>query len=273
MDKREFLELLKRDEEFRYAVAGLLGLEEVLRRLDRSERELVRLREDFNKLLREVREGFKRHDEEIAQLRKEIAELRKEMLEGFKRHDEEIAQLNEEVARLRREMYEGFKRHDEEIAQLRKEMLEGFRRHDEEIAKLRREMYEGFARLERSISALGARWGVMAEEAFREALRGVLERELGLKVARWVGFDEEGLVYGYPESVEVDVAIVDGEVILVEVKSHARASDVYTLKRKALLYERLEGRKPARLILVTPHADEKALKAAEKLGVEVYTKT
>ena len=39
--------LLKEDIEFRYAVAGMLGLEEILRRLDRHESELVRLREDM----------------------------------------------------------------------------------------------------------------------------------------------------------------------------------------------------------------------------------
>jgi hypothetical protein len=32
--KREFLELLDRDLEFRYAVAGYLGLSEILKRLD-----------------------------------------------------------------------------------------------------------------------------------------------------------------------------------------------------------------------------------------------
>jgi hypothetical protein len=30
------LKMLKEDEEFRYAVAGLLGLEEILKRLDRN---------------------------------------------------------------------------------------------------------------------------------------------------------------------------------------------------------------------------------------------
>ncbi|MGY0288408.1 MAG: hypothetical protein ACUX7D_06600 [Candidatus Methanodesulfokora washburnensis] len=47
--KRRFLKLLKEDEEFRYAVAGLLGLEEILKRLDRHEEQLVKLREDMNR--------------------------------------------------------------------------------------------------------------------------------------------------------------------------------------------------------------------------------
>lgn len=40
-EKRRFLKALEEDQEFRYAVAGLLGLGEVLN-------ELRRLREDFN---------------------------------------------------------------------------------------------------------------------------------------------------------------------------------------------------------------------------------
>ena len=47
--KDEFLTLLEKDKEFCYAVAGLLGLEEILRRLDRNVQELVRLREDMNR--------------------------------------------------------------------------------------------------------------------------------------------------------------------------------------------------------------------------------
>ena len=37
--KSEILRLLRDDDEFRYAVAGLIGLEEILKRLDRHEEE------------------------------------------------------------------------------------------------------------------------------------------------------------------------------------------------------------------------------------------
>ena len=112
----------------------------------------------------------------------------------------------------------------------------------------------------------------MAEEAFRSAVKGLVEEELGLKVERWTRFDGEGKVFGYPSQVDVDVAVSNGKVILVEVKSHVGPSDVCTFKRKAELYEELEGRKPSRLLLVTPYAEEKAIEAAKHLGIEVYTK-
>lgn len=205
--KEEFLSLLERDREFRYAVAGLIGLGEVLRRLDE-------------------------HGERMVKIEEELAKLR-----------EDMNKLREDMNRLR-----------------------------EDMNKLREDMNRSFMLVERHISALDTRWGLMSEEAFREGIKGLVERELGFKVERWVKFDGEGFVYGYPSQVEVDVAIHDERLILMEVKSHVRASDIYIFRRVAEFYEKVEGRKPARLIMVTPYADEKAMEASLRLGIEVYTK-
>ena len=198
--KSRMLKLLREDEEFRYAVAGLIGLDEILKRLDRHEAELVKLRQD------------------VVELRREMVELRRDMVE------------------------------------------------------LREDMVKGFELVNRHISALGARWGLMAEEAFREGLRGVLEKEMGFKVERWRTYDESGKVFGYPSEVEVDVTVRDEKLILIEVSSHVRASDVLQFKRKAELYREKTGRKPDKLIIVTPYPDEKAVEASRKLGIEIYSK-
>jgi hypothetical protein len=309
------LRLLKEDEEFRYAVAGLLGLEEILKRLDRNEQELVRLREDMAKMfekheerfarieeeirriwqeiakLREdMTKGFERHDREIERLTEELtklredmvkgferhdaefAKLREDMTKGFERHDREIQRLTEEMNRLREDMMKGFERHDRELERLREDMIKGFERHDMEIARLREDMMKGFDAMNRRISALGARWGLESEEAFREGLRGILEKELGLKVERWTAFDETGSVFGHPSQVEVDVAVSNGKVMLIEVSSHVKQADVAALVKKAELYERITGRRPDRLIIVTPFVEERAMEAALKLGVEIYTR-
>ncbi len=167
-----------------------------------------------------------------------------------------------------REVLERLDRHEEQLVKLREDM----NRLREDMNKLREDMVKGFERVERHIVALGARWGVYSEEAFRSALRGILEEEFGAKVERWTTYDEKGLVYGYPSKVEVDVVVSDGKLILIEVTSHARASDVSELKKKAELYYEKEGVKPDRLIIVTPYADEKARKACLKLAVELYTR-
>ncbi len=207
-------------------------MEEILKRLDRHDEELAKLREDMNK--------------------------------GFERHDKELAKLREDMNR-------GFARYDAELAKLREDMNKGFERHDKELAKLREDMNKGFALMERHISALGARWGLITEEAFREGLKGLLEKEFGLIVEKWEHFDQEGFVYGYPSQVEVDTAIKDGKVILVEITSHARASDIYTFKRKAEFYEKVTGKSPSRLLVITPYAEEKAKEASKRMNVEIYT--
>ncbi|MBC7130839.1 DUF3782 domain-containing protein [Candidatus Bathyarchaeota archaeon] len=230
--KEEFLSLLEHDREFRYAIAGLLGLKEILLRLDEHGERMVKLGEEMVKL-----------EERMVKL------------------EEGMVRLGEELVRLREDMVAGFKRHDEEFAKVWNE-----------LARFREDMNRGFMLLERHISALGARWGLMSEEAFREGIKGLVEKEFGFRAERWVKFDGEGFVYGYPSQVEVDVAVHDGRLILVEVKAHVGVSDVYMFKRKAEFYERVEGKHPQRLVMVTPYADDKAIEASRRLGVEIYTK-
>ncbi|MEM2305250.1 MAG: DUF3782 domain-containing protein, partial [Candidatus Methanomethylicia archaeon] len=141
-----------------------------------------------------------------------------------------------------------------------------------DLVKLREDMLRGFELIDKRISALGARWGIMIEEAFREGLRGLVEREFGFRVERWRGYDDSGRVYGYPSDIEVDIAIKDERIILIEISSHIRSSDIIQFKRKAEIYYEKTGRKPDRLLIITPYIEEKALEASKKLGIEVYTR-
>ncbi|MEM2120582.1 MAG: DUF3782 domain-containing protein [Archaeoglobaceae archaeon] len=304
--KETIIEMIEKDKEFRYAIAGAIGLQEILKRFDkheeillRHEEELKKLREDMSegfrrheeillrheeelkKLREDLLAGFKRHDEILLRHEEELKKLREDMKEGFKRHDEEMAKLredmyagfkrhDEEIAKLREEMVAGFKRHDEEMAKLREDMYAGFKRHDEEIAKLREDMSEGFKLLRNQISALGARWGIMSEKAFRNGVEGIVEKEFGAKVERWVKKDFDGFVFGYPSDVEVDVVIRDRRTILVEIKSSISQGDVLVFKRKAEFYEKETGVKPSKLVMVTPFADEKAIELAANLGIEIF---
>jgi hypothetical protein len=170
------------------------------------------------------------------------------------RHEEEIARLREDMVKLR------------------EDMTKGFERHDRELAKLREDMMKGFGLVNRHISAIGARWGVMAEDAFREGLRGILEKEFGVKVDRWITRDEDGIFYGFGSVIEVDVAVKDGKTVLIEISSSVDRAKVAAFLRMAQLYERKTGIKPDRLIMVTPYADENAIEAAREVGVEVYTR-
>ncbi|MEM2424559.1 MAG: hypothetical protein QXM00_08800 [Candidatus Bathyarchaeia archaeon] len=83
--------------EFRYAVAGYLGLSEILKRLDVLAEEQVRLREDMIA-------GFRRHNEILEKHAQEIAKLREDMITGFKRHDEEMARLREDFNKIYKQL-------------------------------------------------------------------------------------------------------------------------------------------------------------------------
>ncbi|MGC8666443.1 MAG: hypothetical protein ACP5UK_07160, partial [Conexivisphaera sp.] len=64
-EKRRFLRALKEDEEFRYTVAGYLGLSEILERLDRHEEAIRKLWEEV-KALREGQEKLWENYEKLA---------------------------------------------------------------------------------------------------------------------------------------------------------------------------------------------------------------
>ncbi len=78
--KSKFLELLKSDEEFRYVVAGFIGLDQVLN-------ELKKLREDFNKLYQKSLE----HDKRFEKIEKTLVDHGKRL----SRIELELGALNE----------------------------------------------------------------------------------------------------------------------------------------------------------------------------------
>lgn len=124
---------------------------------------------------------------------------------------------------------------------------------------------------DRSIGALGARWGLQSETAFRNALAGILEENFGVQVMRINEYDEQGVVFGRPDQVELDVIIKNGVLLICELKSSIDKAGMYIFERKARFYEQRHGRKAQRLIVISPMIDAKARKVAEKLGVEMYS--
>jgi len=82
--KKNFLKLLEKDIEFRYAVAGYLGLSEILKRFDKLE-------EERNKLF----EGQKRILENIEKIWEEIRLLREEQIKQSKILEEHSKVLKE----------------------------------------------------------------------------------------------------------------------------------------------------------------------------------
>jgi hypothetical protein len=100
--KREFIELLEADKEFRYTVAGYLGLSEVLRRMDRMEERMLALEERMLKLeerMLKVEENQERLWEAVKRLEEGQNKLWRYVKSGFKELREMLGVTFEATAR------------------------------------------------------------------------------------------------------------------------------------------------------------------------------
>ncbi|RLE60156.1 MAG: hypothetical protein DRN53_06430, partial [Thermoprotei archaeon] len=190
-----------------------------------------KLRDEFIKLLEE--------DIEFRYIVMSFLGIR-EILERIDKNTEAIRNLQEQVRILQKQMTE----HTEAIRSLQGQVVENTKA----IRSLQGQTLELTKELKRlgdRISALGARWGLIAEEVFRESLRKFLQDYFKVtRVERWEHYDEGGFVYGYPSVVEVDLIIKDEVHYLVEVKSSTSKSDISELYRIGILYEKKTGVKP-----------------------------
>jgi hypothetical protein len=83
------------------------------------------------------------------------------------------------------------------------ELAQAQLRTEHEVTHLRRTV-------ETQLGGLGARWGIQTEEAFRNAMKTILE-EVGFTAKRYLAYDTEGEVFGRPDQVELDLVIQDSK--------------------------------------------------------------
>jgi len=124
---------------------------------------------------------------------------------------------------------------------------------------------------EQNIGALGARWGIASEASFRAALKGILEDSFGVQVLNVNEFDDEGMVFGRPDQVELDIIILNGLLIMCELKSSMSKGEMYIFERKVRYYEKRHQRTVDRLIVVSPMVEAKAREVARAVGIEVFS--
>ena len=141
----------------------------------------------------------------------------------------------------------------------------------ERFDRLHEEIMAQAQKHDRSIGALGSRWGVQTETAFRNALAGILEKNFGVQVLSIMEYDDEGTVFGRPDQVEIDIIVKDGLLLICELKSSIDKAGMYAFERKAQFYEKRHQRKASRLLVISPMVDPRAQKVAEQLGIEVYS--
>jgi len=201
----------------------------------------------------------------------DLAEHRKETTDKF-------YQLLGELRRDREEQTRKWEEHKQEQQLYRDEQARKWEEQDHKWEEQNRkwdkvhEEIKGLGlKQERSIGALGARWGIQSEVSFRNALAAILEKSFGVQVLNVNEFDDEGIVFGHPDQVELDVIIKNGLLILCEIKSSIDKAGMYIFERKVRFYEKRHQRPVSRMIVISPMVDLKALPVAEKLGIEVYS--
>ncbi len=142
----------------------------------------------------------------------------------------------------------------------------------EEIRSVERSLREDLRRIELALNALGARWGVFSEDAFRSGVRELL-RDAGYAVDRWVYYDDRGYVYGYPSEVELDVVVRDGRTFAVEITSALRRGDLQQIKRKVELFSAVTGRQVDAVYVITPFIHDRnpdaVIAVANAMGITV----
>ncbi|MCK5523278.1 MAG: DUF3782 domain-containing protein [Thiomargarita sp.] len=154
-------------------------------------------------------------------------------------------------------------RFNQMLAEDRKKWAENERRWAENEASQKKN--------DQRLMAIGARWGTDSEASFRNALAGILKESPGVEVINADVHDDEGIVFGFPETVELDVIIKNEMLMICELKSFVHKSDIYTFERKIRFYEQKKGREATRKIVISPMVDKRALPVAKKLSMEVYS--
>jgi len=247
--KDEMLELLEKDREFRYAVAGYLGLSEIMKRLDAIAEEQVSLRKEQI-----------RFREEQTRIWKELSELRKgqnklwENQEKLWKSQERLLESQERLWKSQGRLLENQERLWEEVRELRLEQ-----------GRMRKYMLSGFRSLSRAL-------GVTFEDhsaSFLEVMLG----EMGYPEAR---VEKKYLIHK-GEIVELNLfcekPLVVGEATVNIGSVEEAEREVEKLMSRVRIVEERYGRSPLMTILSvarsTPQASEALRSLAEKHKIKL----
>jgi len=239
--REELLRLLREDVEFRYAVAGLLGFEEILRRMDERDRRL----EECLRAIRDLQQQVAEHSKAIRDLQQQVVE-----------HSKAIRDLQQQVRSLQQQVIE----HTKAICDLQKEMyelkdrVEGLR---SAVRGLGRSLGLSFEHLAAVfLSDLLKAWGV-PEEKVRVRLRAhILNLQTG-------------------ERLEIDLINYD-PLVIAEVTTYTTDADaeVKKLLDRVKAAEALLGRKTLYKLLFVFNAPYEVLEKLRSLckqhGILLY---
>lgn len=114
-------------------------------------------------------------------------------------------------------------------------------------------------------------WERDMEQACRAVLKKMLKEFPGAEVINVLEFDDEGLVFGRPDQIELDLIIKNGALIIAEIKTSISKSEMYIFEKKVRYYENRHQRRADKMIVISPMIAPNAIPVAEKLGITLYS--
>ena len=304
----EFPRLITQNPEIRYELIGVMSetfakkeditaiLNELRQMREESEQQRVEFRQEMQVLREESEQRWAEFRQEMEVLRAESNRLREESEQRWVEFRQEMGALREEseqrwvefrqeTGALREESEQRWVEFRQETGALREESEQRWAEFREEIQVLREESNQlreesrasrayldnELTRFHHTVQGLGARWGLMSEEAFRNGLAAILTDELGFRVERYEGYDDSGSVFGQPEQVEMDVIIRNGLVVAIEIKSSVTRGDLSLFQRKIAFFEQTENVTVNRRFFISPFVDPNAVGLAARMGIELCT--
>jgi hypothetical protein len=202
-----------------------------------------------------------------------LGELRRDRERQDQKWAEHNRKWDENQATLARLREEDARKWEQNRIERERKYAEDARKWDDNQAELKRlhaQFMEQARKHDRGIGALGSRWGLQSEQAFRDALAAILEQSFDVQVVNVTEYDDSGEVFGRPDQIELDLIIKNGLLLICELKSSIDKAGMYSFERKARFYERHHQRQADRLIVISPMIDARARKVAERLGIETY---
>jgi hypothetical protein len=229
--KEEILRLIKEDEEFRYAIIGLLGLH----RLDKIEEAILRLTENVAKLA----DLQAKTEARLAKVEERLFKVE----ERLEEHDKKFVTIEERL-----------EEHDKKFNAILEE-LKGLRLVTDEISV--------------TIGSLTRRYGKDLEKTILKIYKDQLI-QMGINpdnAKRFRYIDKEGKYGIKGKEYEFDIVVSDDAIDVIEVKTHASKDDVEWFNDKVERVKSEFGKPLRRKVMVAVHIDEDALDRANELGI------
>ena len=255
--REELLRLLREDLEFRYAVLGYLGLDEVIKSIESLQEQVLKHTKAIESLQQQVaslQQQVRSLQEQVASLQQQVGSLQQQvrsLQEQVLKHTKAIESLQQQVGSLQqqvRSLQEQVLKHTKVLTR-HAEVLERHTKVLEEHTEAIRSLEGRVTGLTSALIGIRHALGISLEEFAREFLKGLLEArgiprdklKLERKVIRVDGkeievniFNEDPLVVGEVTSIIEDVEEVN------KVIERVRA------------VEKVYGRKPSYVFLIAP---------------------